>query len=429
MYRLKRVLCVLLINVLALAACTLSALSAPITIVHITGIHGQPFYEFLLERAAAFEKLYPGVHVEIQNHPSGYADKLLAMIGAGTQIDTIDSTPTVLLKNDKDYFLDMNPYLRADNIDLYRLIPSMAKRVLESDGRLLALPNQLYAVVAGYNRSLFDELGIAPLSGLGDDWNWDWIRANAPRLNIDVNGDGNLETVAIGFSHGFERVDAAVNQAGGSFFEKDLNPRQALFDTPQVRQGLSFYIELVERGWAQIGRYSLTNRSVAISLHITGAEATPLRTTTDVWEAVVKPKGPVRRGGPFYVGPMRVMKNTKHPEWAVRWLAFIELDGESQADMLRKTGRIPLHLPTLARIDTLLAHEPPVIRNFWKQLINASLDEDNYPALISPIKNDIVRLFDSQFPQVLRGTLPLENFIANMQRQVQAMLDELHATP
>ena len=408
---------------------TLFGASAPITIVHLTGIHGQPFYDFLIDRAAAFEKQYPDVRIEIQNHPSGYADKLLAMLGTGMQVDVIDSTPTVLLKDDKDYFADLNPYLKADNIDLYKLIPAMmSRRVLESEGRLLALPNQLHSSVVGYNRSVFDELGVAPLRSLGDDWNWEWIRRNAARLTIDVDGDGQPETVGIGFSRNLERVAAAVHQAGGAFFEKDLNPRQAMFDTPEVRQGLAFFVEIVERGWGRAGG-ALTNRAAAIELNTFGTSATLLRQTQDVWEATVQPKGPVRRGGPFWLGPMRVMKASNHPEWGCRWLCFLILNQESQVQMMRMTGRLPLHLPTISRLDTYLAHETPTVREFLRQLVHASMDNDNFPTFISPIKNDIVSLFDGTWGRVLNGSVALESFTAEMQRQIQAMLDELHATP
>ncbi|MGI6083002.1 MAG: ABC transporter substrate-binding protein [Limnochordia bacterium] len=421
--------CTVFVVAVVWAFCTLFTASAPVTIVHMTGIHGQPFYDFLVDRAAAFERQYPDVHMEIQNHPSGYADKLLAMLGTGMQVDVIDSTPTLLLKNDKDYFADLNPYLKADNVDLYRLIPAMmSRRVLESEGRLLALPNQLYSSVVGYNRSVFDELGVAPLGSLGDEWNWEWIRRNAARLTIDVDGDGQPETVGIGFSRNLERVAAAVHQAGGAFFEKDLNPRQALFDTAEVRQGLAFYVEIVERGWARIGG-TLNNRAVAIDLATFGTTATFLRQTEDVWEAVVQPKGPVRRGGPFWLGPMRVMKESENPEWGCRWLCFLTLDQESQVQMMRMTGRLPLHMPTLSRLDTYLNYETATVRDYLRQLADASIDDDNFPTVVSPVKNDMVRVFDQSWAQVLNGSLALESFTGEIQRRIQAILDELHATP
>jgi ABC-type glycerol-3-phosphate transport system substrate-binding protein len=431
MCRRDRPCSVLLIAVISWIVCTLVTVSAPITIVHLTGIHGPQFYDFLIERAAAFEKQNPGVHIDIQNFPSGYADKLLVMLGTGSQVDAIDSTPTVLLKDDTDNFADLHSYLKADKVDLYRLVPSFAKPVLESEGQLLALPNQIYAVVAGYNRSLFDEMGIAPLRDLGDGWNWDWLKQNAGRLTIDVDGDGRPETAGIGFASSFENLTPAIHQAGGSFFERYLNPQQALLDTPQVRQGLGLYAELAQRGWlvSQNRERFVTSRANAISLYNTASHAAYLHLTEDTIESIVQPKGPVRRGGNLYFGPMRVMKASENPEWACRWLVFLLLSEESQAEMLRVTGRIPVHLPTLSRIGTYLAHETPVRRDFIKQAVDASLDGDNFAAIVSPIKTDIQRVFDPQFRQVINGTLALENFISDMQRQVQAMLDELYATP
>ncbi|NLN19670.1 MAG: extracellular solute-binding protein [Firmicutes bacterium] len=419
-----REICAVVLSVV-LAAASLAG-AATTKVVHVMADHGEPFLEFLNERARAFEAKYPDVEVEVFAQQTDYTTKVQLLIAAGTQVDVLDSTHSFMAFSFTDSLADLMPYVKAEKINLDRDMLPFAQLVLMKDGKLYGIPSQLYGVVASYNRTYFDEIGVTPLRKLGEEWTWDWLRNNGGRLLKDIDGDGILETGAVTFSASFINVSPTIHQAGGSMFDSYIHPRRVNMMHPAVRTGLGFYVELTQRGW--VGSQSFfTKRGNAINFYATGAHSSNFTPDGDLFEAVVQPKGPVRRGGHTMFGPFHVPAASNHQEWAFRWIAFLGMNEESQVKMMEATGRIPAHPPTLRKIGNYLGYAEPHVRDYLLQVTEASMHADMYPHTLTQAEGAIRSFFDAAFRQVLNGMQPLETFLETMQTQIQIELDKLWA--
>lgn len=408
-----------------LVAGTCMAVASPVKVVHVMADHGEPFLEYLKERAGVFQARHPGVEVEIFAQQVDYTTKAQLMIAAGTQVDILDSTHSFMTFSFSDALADLMPYAKADRINLDRDMLAFAQLVLMKDGKLYGIPSQLYGVVASYNRSHFDEIGMTPLRSLGDAWTWDWLRNNAGRLIRDINSDGVLETGAVSFSASFINLSPAIHQAGGSMFDSYIHPRKVQMLSPAVRTGLGFYAELRQRGWVGSQDYH-TKRGNAINLYATGAHSSTFVEGGDEFEAVIQPKGPARRGGQTMFGPFHVPTASKQQEWAFRWIAFLGMNEESQVKMMHATGRIPAHPPTLRKMADFMDYTAPYKRSYILQVAEASMHADMYPHTLTQAEGAMRALFDPAFNEVLSGKTALEGFLERMQAQLQMELDKLY---
>jgi len=419
------VFCVLAILLSLMMSWT--ALATQAKVVHVVADHAEPFLDFLNERKAVFEAENPGVEVEILYQPADYVTKVQLMIAGGIAVDVMDSTHSFMVFSFHDSLADLMPYFRAAKYNLDRDILPFAKPVMMMDGRLLGIPSQVYAPVPAYNRSYFEEAGVAPLRSLGNEWSWDWLRANGARLTKDVDGDGVADTYAVGFASGITRVSTVVHQAGGSMFDSYIHPRKALMLTEPVRTGLGFFAELFERGVATLqntGNF-FGQRQSAIALHVGASDLRFTENTADEFEFVAHPRGPARAGGMIYFGPFHVPAASTQQEWAFRWIAFLALNEESQIRMMQVTGRIPGHPTTLRRLDGQMGTYDPYMRSCILQIRDACTHADSYPHTLTEAEGAIGRVFNTAYNNVLRGVTPLENFLETVQPLMQAELDKL----
>ncbi|MGI6610886.1 MAG: ABC transporter substrate-binding protein [Limnochordia bacterium] len=404
-----------------------TVLAAPVKVVHVVANHAEPFLNFLNERKEAFEAKHPGVEVEVLYQPADYVTKVQLMIAGGIAVDVLDSTHSFMVFSFADALADLMPYSRGAKLNLDREMLAFAKPVLLKDGQLLGIPSQIYAPVPSYNRTYFDEVGMAPLRSIGDQWSWDWLRANGPRLTRDIDGDGVPDTYGVSFSSAFTRISSAIHQAGGSMFDSYIHPRKALMNTAPVRTGLGFFAELIQRGFGTTQNTAtyFGKRQSAIALHIGASDLRYLDDSSDEFEFVAHPKGPVQAGGMIYFGPFHVPAASKQQEWAFRWIAFLALTEESQAKMMEVTGRVPGHPSTLRRLETHMGAYAPHMRNGILQIRDACTHADSYPHTLTEAEGAIGRFFSPAWSNVLRGTTALENFLETMQPLMQAELDKL----
>jgi ABC-type glycerol-3-phosphate transport system substrate-binding protein len=404
--------------------------SAPVKVVHIMANHGEPYLEFLKDRKAAFEAKYPEAEIEILAQQVDYTTKVQLMIAGGSQVDVLDSTHSFMAFSFHDALADLMPYVRASNINLDRDMLDFARPVLMKNGQLFGIPGQVYGVVPSYNRTYFEEMGVTPLRGLPEEeWTWEWLLRNGPRLTKDVDGDGIPETYGIGFPTSFISLSPAINQAGGSMFDSYIHPGRALMTSAPVRTGLGFYVSLKERGIGipqSTGAY-YARRHTAIAMHSAAPDPDTYRGpgVTDVFEAVVHPKGPVRRGGQTFFGPFHVPVDSKQQEWAFRWIAFLGLTEESQVRMLEYTGRMPAHPPTLRRLENYVSGFDAHKRDYLLQVRDACTHADSYPQTLTQAEGSIARFFNPAWNNVVNGLTPLESFLETMQPLMQAELDKL----
>ncbi len=401
-------------------------MAAPTKIVHLSGTYPEtPYGKFLIDRMAAFHAMYPDVEVEfvLERGSAAYTEKALTMIAGGSALDVLDQSDSFTVLSARDLLADLTPYAKAENVNLDRNMFAFAKQTVVYNGKLIGIPNQLSAVVASYNRTLLDELGIPPLSVLGDNWSWNWLRNYASRLTIDKNGDGTPETWAVRYDPGYSAINAWFHQAGGNFFDTYIHPQKAALNSMPVRQALSFIIDMLNSKWMVNGAGNFfTQRGGAIYLCTSPQNSINVEQSSDKFELIRQPKGPVRGGGSIALGPYHVPSMSKQKEWAFRWIKFLALSEATQGAML-SANLMPAYPPVVTHLEPYLANVPAKTQEFFLQLRDAAMDPDNYPRLISAAEAEISKLWNGEWNNVAAGKTPLNNFIDTMQTQIQAALD------
>jgi multiple sugar transport system substrate-binding protein len=120
------------------------------------------------------------------------------------------------------------------------------------DGQQLCMPQNASSLAVYYNRTLFQQYGVAePKPG----WTWNDLVSTASALNRDANGavirggesEGAPQKVAVyglGIDPQIIRVAPFVWSNGGQFVDDPQKPSRFTFDQPQAREVLKNFLEL-----------------------------------------------------------------------------------------------------------------------------------------------------------------------------------------
>ena len=147
----------------------------------------------ILERA--FEAANPDIDMVVEVLPSStYQRKLPVMIASGTAPDLFECSPesSASFPNfaSKDAYLDLEPLIERDNIDIDQWFASVIQSC-RYEGKLYVLPKKLNGPASvHYNMDLFDAAGLAYPN---PDWTWDDALAMARRLTRDLDGDDRID--------------------------------------------------------------------------------------------------------------------------------------------------------------------------------------------------------------------------------------------
>ena len=176
----------------------------------------------------AFNDSHPNIHLKltvVDNTEA--ADTLATRIGAGDAPDIIGPIGIRGLQSFGDQLLDLAPYIQSSGVDLSDIDQSLID-VYNVDGKQIGIPMAVYSSFIYYNKTLFDEAGLAyPPHDVGEqyegkDWTWDTVRDLAMQLTVDK--DGNDAT-----SPGFN--PEAIEQYGldAQFTENDARAWATIF--------------------------------------------------------------------------------------------------------------------------------------------------------------------------------------------------------
>jgi multiple sugar transport system substrate-binding protein len=121
------------------------------------------------------------------------ATTLATRIAAGDAPDIIGPIGIRGLQSFGDQLLDIGPYIESSGVDLSE-IPQALIDVYNVDGKQIGIPMAVYPSFIYYNKTLFDEAGLAyPPHEVGEqyegqDWTWETVRDLAMQLTVDANG-------------------------------------------------------------------------------------------------------------------------------------------------------------------------------------------------------------------------------------------------
>ena len=189
-----------------------------------------------------FEQRYPEVRVIHEVYPSGYLDKILTSMAAGTPPDVIllDSVhiPTFI---ENDVLTDLAPYAERVGIDLDKFYPNVLG-IAKYGEKLFAFPKDFTPLVYYYNKKLFDQTGTPYPQ---PDWTWDDFLQICKQLTGDDNGDGKPDRFGTNLHRELFRWQPWVWLTGGDILSRDGRKAVGYFDAPATVEAFKFLTDLV----------------------------------------------------------------------------------------------------------------------------------------------------------------------------------------
>jgi multiple sugar transport system substrate-binding protein len=192
---------------------------------------------------ANFEDQNPDILVQLEAIAGrDYYTRILTQIAADRAPDVMnigdDAVPSFV---ERGAFLPIDECLADLNFDTSVYLPGLLDPGTV-DGTLYFLPKDYSTLAVYYNKTLFDEAGVAYPA---DGWTWDDMLATAQALTQDTNGDGQIDIWGIqlpaNWTTGFEYWVAA---AGGSLISPDGLSYAGFMDSDASIRAVQFYADL-----------------------------------------------------------------------------------------------------------------------------------------------------------------------------------------
>lgn len=192
----------------------------------------------LTQTAKLFEKIHPGVKVQIEAYGDGFDQKLAAAFGAQNPPDV------TYMWNFPDYAASLEPlddYIKKDkSLKLNDLVPGLLN-YNKVGGKLYGLPAGFSSYALYYNKTMFDKAGVAYPN---DNWTWDDVRAAARKIR-------NKEQKQFGYG-----VDANPDpydlqsflwSNGATMVSPDGKKINGYFNSPQSKQVFEMFADMVNK--------------------------------------------------------------------------------------------------------------------------------------------------------------------------------------
>ncbi len=240
----------------AVPATAVPPAAAPVTIT-FTGWGGAEEDAGVKNAVKYFQDNTPGITVKWIQIPDNYADKILAMIAAGTPPDNAfcdNGTYGDYVK--RKLLMDITPMLQADLVigaPDYFIEPQESNRCVV-DGKWYGIGSCWVVGQLYYNNDVFKKAGITPPSN-DPEQAWDWAKFLdvANKLTVDTKGKhpdeagfdkDNIQSWGVQWpQNNLVYLDAAVADNGGSY----LDPQTHLLaiDSPAASEGLQNVADLM----------------------------------------------------------------------------------------------------------------------------------------------------------------------------------------
>jgi len=224
--------------------------------ITFTGWGGAEEDEGVQASIEVFEEENPNIKVTWIHTPDSYAEKIMAMVAAGTPPDTAFIYNTAIQEYARDgLLLDITGPLKADPVigaPDYFIEPQETERCTR-DGKWYGIGSCWVAPHIYYNADIFEQEGIEPPSNDPEEaWDWDHFLEVSKQLTIDVNGkhpgddgfDGdNMERWAIHWPTWSIPLHAAIASNGGKWMDYDTG--LVAIDQPAATEALQAVADLM----------------------------------------------------------------------------------------------------------------------------------------------------------------------------------------
>lgn len=387
---------------------------------------------FFERNARAFEQQFPQVKVETNWVTGTYAEKIIAMVTAGTPPDAMATTrPIAPGWATQGITLALDPYLQRGGFREADYFPS-AVAPWRYGGKLYALPREVDSWTLWYNRRAFDEAGVKPPD---ETWTWETFVERAQRLTRREGGSPQYGFFPAAFTHKLWVAVAAQN--GSRLYDREALPTRLLIDQPGVTDALQWVADLrhkwrvipTEEELAQIPNASGTTvfqgGRVAMML---GESTNAVRFADSIkdfpYDVAVPPKGKQHGtwlGGACYTVP----KGTSKREAGVQFIMFVS-GLEGQRIIAEERFGTPA-IKQVAESDLFLKTAPPANKKALRQ----AFDWGAGPPM-TPVFSDVEAALATELNQTWAGRRLAKDSVAaawprvqDLMRQAQDMAKQL----
>lgn len=273
----------------------------------------------------AFMAANPGIEIQFEWFPTGFAEKLVALFADGNAPDFFATYVGDLGRRVNAGFIQpITDRFNAANYDMNDLLDSA---VIRYGGEIYSVLAAVTPQVLFYNKNLFDAAGVAYPT---DDWKWEDMAEAAKKLVVK---DGDKIT-QYGFQcDEYNRVWLSKFWSdGGKCFDNEDDPTKSTFNDAIGAEAAQYLLDLVQAfGVApQPGipgalgyREVFTNSGVAMVLD--GSWMTAQYDKAEGFDLGVAkvPMGKVKRGGWMAPTGFMMSATTKHPDEVWKFLQYL----------------------------------------------------------------------------------------------------------
>ncbi|MBK9941035.1 MAG: sugar ABC transporter substrate-binding protein [Kouleothrix sp.] len=211
------------------------------------GFWGSPEEKASHEKVAAeFMKTHPSIKVEVWHQPwDDYFTKLKTLWASGDSAQIPDvlflwPTPSYAATGVLE---DLTPYIQKSNYNVGDYWPALLESASYA-GKVYGFPRDIETNVIYYNKAIFDEAGVAYPT---NDWTWDDFLAAAQKL-AKIEANGRVTRYALAAEGG--KWSKFVMQSGGSILDDMRNPSKCTLAEPKALAGLTFFSDLMNKNLA-----------------------------------------------------------------------------------------------------------------------------------------------------------------------------------
>ena len=275
--------------------------------------------------ADEFEKENPNIKIDIQ--VNGWDDYWTGLEAAGTVGSLPDTfwmhSNNIYYYGSNDQLLDLTDYIeKSDKVDLENY-PEGLNEIYNIDGKQYAIPKDYDTIALWYNKTLFDEAGLAYPD---DTWTWDTMKEAARKLTKD---DGSQYGFCAGL-HNQEGYYNFVYQNGGKIISEDR--KESGYNDEKTIQGIEEYFSYVKEGLSpeiyddQARAEAMQNGLCAMGLfgswNLSGFAATDFM--KDNFDCAVLPSANDGGRATIFNGlGNAIAATTKHPDEAWKWVEYL----------------------------------------------------------------------------------------------------------
>lgn len=361
-----------------------------------------------------FEKVHPGIELELMHVPTGIQDKMISMAIGGQPADVwMSNADTAIAYAQAGIIHDLRPFMQADrSFQAGNFFPA-ALDAYALEGLQAGIPSHFQVTSVWYNKDLFDTAGLGYPKA---NWTWSDFAAIAKRLTRDANSDGQPEQWGLVMPFSGEFLLPWLYSAGGGVVDDSSRPTRAAIGDPPSIQALSFLRRLaaedrvIEPGFGnanpfyegRVGMYPY----YAIAQRMASFAKFP-------YNVARLPAGPAGAINAVVPGGF-VMGRGKHTAEAWALIKFIAQKGAFSYNT------VPAYLP-IARSNTWPFVEVPEDYD-RAAFVEGALSARTH-AIKTPKVAEIYSALSSLQP-ALKGEESIGTAAANVARQIDALLKE-----